>query len=135
MNQRGMFKTKQLLKSIGLALYWLPNICFAIIEKETETFPDGTTKVHEITKFYPPPSEILYHSIIIGIVVVFGGMLSLFGIKLILRALELGQSDGTAEITVDASTKTLKMKKLTQGAVITAIGAVIMLGALYFLTR
>ncbi len=131
MNQRGMFKTKQLLKSIGLTLYWLPNICFAIIEKETEILPNGTTNIHEkITTYYPPQSQM----IIIGIVVVFGGIIALFGIKLILRALELGHTDGSAEIMIDASSKTLKMKKLAQGAVVTTIGAVIMLGALYFLT-
>jgi hypothetical protein len=132
MNHRGRYKVKQLVKSIGLALYWLPNICFAIIEKKTVTLPDGTiTQNEKIITYYPPLSEI----IIIGLAVVFGGIVSLFGIRLILKALELGYSDENAEITIDASAKTLKMKKLTQGAVITAIGAIIMLGALYFLTR
>ena len=136
MKEKRIFKIKQLFQSIGIALYWLPNICFAIIEKETEVLPNGTTHIHEkITKYYPPQSEILYQNIIIGIVVVFGGVISLFGIKLILKALELGHTDGNAEIMIDASTKTLKMKKLAQGAVVTTIGAVIMLGALYFLTH
>lgn len=115
-------------------LTWLPSICFATAAREVETRPDGTTITREATTYYPPQTEVISHSIVIGIVVVFGGLVALFGIKLILKALELGHHDEMADVVIDLSAKNIRVKKLAQGAVVTTIGAAIMLGALYFLT-
>jgi len=134
MNSSRISQGKHILYSVIFALYWLPNICLAVAMREMEKRPDGTTIERETIKYFPPQAEMYSRNIIIGIVVFFGGVIALFGIKHIFRALEFGHKDGTAETVIDASAKTLKMKKLTQGAVATAIGAAIMLGALHFLT-
>ncbi len=133
MSQFSVPLVKRLSHGAMLALYGLPEICMAIVEKETETRPDGATLTREVTKFYPP--ERTSDSIIIGIVVVFGGIIALFGIKLLLRSMELGRDAGVADISIDASKKTFRLRKLAQGAVVTLIGAAIMLGALFFMTR
>ena len=123
------------LRSFALSLgVWIPSISFATAAREVEVRPDGTTVTRETTTYYSPQTEIISHSIVIGIVVVFGGLIALFGVKLILKTLELGHHDGTADIAIDLSAKNIKLKKLAQGAVVTTIGAAIMLGALYFLT-
>lgn len=120
---------------IVFLLYWFSTVCFAEMEtRTTETRPDGTVIQSETVKYYPPEATTVLQSVIIGTVVVFGGFIALFGIRLILRALELGHHDGAADIDINASTKSVKVKKITQGSIVTLIGAGIMLGALYFLT-
>jgi len=127
-------RIRQYLCNLGFVLYWPSSVCFAEMVRTTESRPDGSIITSETVKYYPPESATLSQSIIIGTVVFFGGLIALSGIWLILRALELGFHDGVADIDINVSAKKLKVKKVTQGGIITLIGASIMLGALYFLT-
>jgi ribosome-associated protein YbcJ (S4-like RNA binding protein) len=116
------------------ALYLIPDFCLAEMQ-ETEVKPDGTTITRKSIEYYHPDQNIVSHGIVIGIVAVVGGIISILGVWLIIKALNLGVHADTADITIDGANKTIKMRKLTQGTVITVIGSVIMLGSLYFLTK
>jgi len=63
------------------------------------------------------------------IVAVFGGVIGLLGIVVAFRGI-----GGTADVSVSVSEhRKLSMKRISQGVVITIIGAAILIGALYFL--
>ena len=63
------------------------------------------------------------------IVAIFGGIIGVLGIVVAYRAV-----GGTADISMSVSEhRKLSMKKISQGVVITLIGAAILIGALYLL--
>ena len=63
------------------------------------------------------------------IVAVFGGVIGVLGIVVAFRGI-----GGTAEVSVSVSEhRNLSMKRISQGVVITLIGAAILIGALYLL--
>lgn len=63
------------------------------------------------------------------IVAVFGGLIGVLGIVLAFRGVS-----GTAEVSMSVSEhRKLSMKRVSQGVVITLIGAAILIGALYLL--
>lgn len=63
------------------------------------------------------------------IVAVFGGVIGVLGIVVAFRSV-----GGAADVSVSVSEhRKLSMKRISQGVVITLIGAAILIGALYFL--
>jgi len=63
------------------------------------------------------------------IVALFGGLIGVLGIVVAFRGV-----GGTAEVSMSVSEhKTLSMKRISQGVVITLIGGAILIGALYLL--
>ena len=63
------------------------------------------------------------------IVAVFGGLIGLFGIVVAFKG-----AAGKADLSVSVSEhRSLSMKRVSQGVVITLIGAAVLVGALYFL--
>lgn len=63
------------------------------------------------------------------IVAVFGGLIGVLGIVVAFRGV-----GGTADVSMSVSEhRTLSMKRISQGVVITLIGASILIGALYLL--
>ncbi len=67
--------------------------------------------------------------IVRALVAVFGGLIGLLGIVVAFRGV-----GGTADVSMSLSEhKKLSMKRVSQGVVITLIGAAILIGALYLL--
>jgi hypothetical protein len=92
--------------------------------------PDGTIETTKTIEYYPPTNEY----IVFGIAIVVGGLITLMGAKLILRGIELGHDSVYANADIDVDQKTIKVRKISQGAVISLIGASIVLGSLYLMT-
>ena len=63
------------------------------------------------------------------VVALFGGLIGILGIVVAYRGI-----GGTADVSMSVSEhRKLSMKRISQGVVITLIGAVVLIGALYFL--
>jgi len=87
-------------------------------------YGNGTVKE---TEFSTSLSEAT--GIVRIIVAVFGGLIGLLGILVALKGVA-----GKADISVSLSEhRSLSMKRVSQGVVITLIGAAVLVGALYFL--
>jgi hypothetical protein len=79
------------------------------------------------TQFLTSISEVT--GIVRVIVAVFGGLIGILGIILAFRGI-----GGTADVSMSVSGQgNLSIKRISQGVVITLIGAAILIGAVYFL--
>lgn len=121
---------KKTLHIIISVLWLIPSIVNAIKETETVTSPDGTVTTKERVITYHLP---IIEYFIIGIAVLFGGLIAFQGVRVIIRALDLGHTLDSSEIEVDLKNRQIKMKKITQGGIIVLVGGAIMLGAIYFM--
>ncbi len=95
--------------------------------KTTVESEDGTVTTDEIIY------QSTFEHFIIFTAVVFGGMIAFQGIKIIIRALDLGHTTDTSEIAVDLKNRQINIKRITQGGVIVLVGGIIMLGAIYIM--
>lgn len=87
-------------------------------------YGNGTVKE---TEFSTSLSEAT--GIVRIIVAVFGGLIGLLGIVVALKGVA-----GKADLSVSLSEhRSLSMKRVSQGVIITLIGAAVLVGALYFL--
>jgi hypothetical protein len=136
---RPSFETRrQLTVSALAALLVAPTLAHAVAEKEVTRRPDGTVVEKEkTTTYYPPGTDAGRQTVITGAiggaVAIFGGVIALLGVRTLMRSTSTAPKGGTAEVSL--SKQGLHMRRITQGAVLTFIGSVVMLGALYFVSK
>lgn len=100
------------------------------VKESTITRPDGTVETVKTVKYYPTANEY----IVFGLAIIVGAVLTFLGVRLIYRGMESGHASEYADADIDVANKTVKVKKISQGAVIASIGAIIILGSLYIMT-
>jgi len=116
----GKMHKKHFLQSIGPLLVVL--LLFFLVV-------NGVLANGEVTETQYSTSLSEATGIVRIIVAVFGGIIGVLGIVVALRGV-----GGTAEVSMSVSEhRKLSLKRVSQGVVITLIGAAILIGALYLL--
>ena len=77
---RQPFLRQSLSVAVTIFLLACASVCLASKRIETQTRADGSKSVREITEYYALSSQMFAHSVVIGIVVVFGGLVALYGV-------------------------------------------------------
>lgn len=117
------------MKSFLLGILLVGFICpcsYAVSKTKTTTYPDGRIVVEEEFKGVRGSSSHLAIAVV-ALSVLGGIVISILGIRMVVKAIQIGSAPEVSELEVDLAQKSLKLKKVSQGVIICLFGAAVIL--------
>lgn len=96
--------------------------CLAVSSSKTTTYPDGRVVTEKEFKGIRGSASTLA-IVVVSIAVCGGVVISILGIKIIVKAMKYGAIPDVSDLELDLSQKSLKLKKVSQGVIICLFGA------------